>query len=311
MTKDHHHDNKPHNHRHSFNHVHSSVSSNILIAFYLNFGFALIEWGGGFWTRSLAIQADALHDFGDSLSLLIIWYLQRLSVKPPSNEFSFGFSRFSILGALGTGTILVTGSIYVLAQSFSKILNPSEVFVEGMIGLAMLGIMVNGWAFMRIRNAQSLSERMVSLHMLEDLWGWVVVFIGALVIQWKSWYWVDPVLSIFVAFFILRNAYRNLKEVFRILLQGVSKSFSVDRVTAVIAKNPMIESFHHVHVWALNEAFHIVTGHLVVRENLPITEVQNIKKAISQELNHKVGPCESTFEFETTSSVCEDDHHKV
>jgi cobalt-zinc-cadmium efflux system protein len=304
-------DKHDHSNVHSLHHSHSSVSGNILVAFYLNFGFALIEVIGGYMTKSLAIQADALHDFGDSLSLLIIWYLQKLSNKPVSKEYSFGFSRMSILGALGVGVVLVTGSIYVLSQSFVKILNPNEVIAEGMIALAILGVVVNAWAFLRIRNAKSLSERMVSLHMLEDLWGWVIVFIGAVLIKWKSWYWVDPLLSIFVAFFILRNTYRNLKDVFRILLQGVAKNFSMDRVTEVVKKNGYIESIHHVHVWALNEAFHIVTAHLVVKENMSINEIQKIKEDISKELNSLLGPCESTFEFETIASVCEDDHHKV
>jgi cobalt-zinc-cadmium efflux system protein len=302
-THDHHH----HNHFHS----HASAAGNILIAFYINLIFAFIELGGGFWTHSMAIQADALHDFGDSLSLLVIWYLQKLSNKPPSKEFSFGFSRLGILGALGTGIILISGSIYIMVQSLPKILNPTPVMSEGMILLGVLGVVVNGWAFIRTKNAVNISERMISLHMLEDLWGWVVVLIGAIVIQWKSWYWLDPLLSIFVSFFILQNTFKNLKEVFRILLQGASKSFSVDNVTALLAKHSVIKSFHHIHIWALNESYHVVTAHLVVSDNLTITEIQKIKWQVNEDLNHNIGACEAVFEFEVESSLCGEDQHKV
>jgi cobalt-zinc-cadmium efflux system protein len=281
------------------------------MAFYINFIFALVEIAGGLWTHSIAIQADALHDFGDSLSLLIVWYLQKLSQKPASKEFSFGFARFGILGALGTGIVLFSGSIYILVQGIQRFLSPSPVHSTGMIILAILGVMVNGWAFVQTKNAISISERMISLHMLEDLWGWVMVLIGALVIKWQSWFWVDPLLSIFVAFFIMRNTYRNLDEVFRILLQGASRTFSTDKIASILAQHPVIKSFHHVHVWALHESFHIVTAHIVVAENLMINEVQQIKKLINEDLNHKIGPCESTFEFETVASQCGDDHHKI
>jgi cobalt-zinc-cadmium efflux system protein len=279
------------------------------MAFYINFVFAFIEIAGGIWTHSIAIQADALHDFGDSLSLIIVWYLQKLSHKPPSKEYSFGFARLGILGALGTGLILVIGSCYILVQSVLRILNPAPVISEGMLLLAVLGIVVNGWAFVRTKNAVSISERMISLHMLEDLWGWVVVCIGAVVIYWQSWYWVDPLLSMFVAFFILQNAFKNLKEVFRILLQGASESFSIDRIAEVLEKNSFIKSYHHIHVWALNESFHIVTAHLVICDDLAISEVQKIKQTINKDLNHQIGPCESTFEFETEASFCGQDHH--
>jgi cobalt-zinc-cadmium efflux system protein len=244
------------------------------------------------------------------LSLLIVWYLQKLSSKPASKDYSFGFSRFGILGALGTGIILTSGSIYIIVQSVLKILNPTPVLAEGMILLAGLGVVVNGWAFIRTKNAVSISERMISLHMLEDLWGWVVVLFGALIIHWQSWYWLDPLLSIFVAFFILRNTFRNLKEVFKILLQGASESFTFDKISKVLAEYSVIKSYHHVHVWALHESFHVVTAHLVVGDNLTISEIQKIKRAISDDLNHKIGACESTFEFEIESNFCGEDHHK-
>lgn len=306
----HQHDHK-HDHSHSSTHSHAHSSGNILLAFYINFIFAFIEIAGGLWTHSMAIQADALHDFGDSLSLLLVWYLQKLSNKPASKDYSFGFSRLGILGALGTGIVLISGSIYIISQSVLKVLNPTPVESEGMILLAILGVMINGWAFVRTKNAVNISERMISLHMLEDLWGWVVVLIGAFIIYWKSWYWLDPILSIFVAFFILRNTFINLKEVFRILLQGASKNFSIDKIAGVIVQHPVIKSYHHIHVWALHESFHIVTAHLVVGENLTISEIQKIKQLISQDLNDKIGHCESTFEFETEASHCGEDHHKV
>jgi cobalt-zinc-cadmium efflux system protein len=314
MGKNHDHRiNHSHNSSHTHSHEHAQAynGGNILIAFYINFIFALVEVAGGVWTHSIAIQADALHDFGDSLSLFIVWYLQKISARSPSKDYSFGFARFGILGALVTGIILFSGSIYIIIQGVNKFLNPTEVYSNGMIFLAVLGVIINGWAFLRTKNATGIGERMISLHMLEDLWGWVIVLFGGLVIYWKSWYWIDPLLSIFVALFILRNTYRNLEEVFRILLQGTSKYFSIDRLAEVLSYHSVIKSFHHLHIWALHESFHIVTAHLVVVENLKISDIQKIKKEINEDLNHKIGPCECTFEFETELSLCGEDHHKT
>ena len=195
---DHDHVHPHHEHHHHGHHHHGDVK-NLGIAFILNVCFTIIEIVGGILTNSVAILSDALHDLGDSLSLGLAWYFQRLSEKGRDRNFSYGYKRFSVLGALITSVVLVIGSVIIIYSAVSRLQHPQISNGLGMLGLAVLGILVNGAAVVRLKGSSSVNSRAVMLHLMEDVLGWVAVLIGSLFIYFFDWQIIDPILSLMIA----------------------------------------------------------------------------------------------------------------
>lgn len=197
---------------------------NIKIAFFLNLFFTILEIIGGLWTNSMAILSDALHDLGDSISLGMAWYFEKYSQKGPDEFFSFGYARFSLLGALINSMVLIIGSILVLSRSIPRIFQPESVNAEGMLVFAILGIAINGLAAIRLRKGTSLNEKVVSWHLLEDVLGWIAVLAVSIALLFIDLPILDPILSILITLFVLFNVIKNIKAVMHVFLQGVPKN---------------------------------------------------------------------------------------
>lgn len=271
--------NHSHDHSKSHNHNHQKVG-NIKVAFFLNFSFTIVELVGGILTNSMAILSDALHDLGDSLTLGLAWYLEKYSTKKSDFKFSFGYARFSLLGALLNSIILVVGSIIILSQAIPRIFSPAEVNPQGMFLLAILGIVINGLAVLRLRHGTSLNERVVSWHLLEDVLGWVVVLIGSVVLIFFDIPWIDPVMSIFISIYILFHVYKNLKETMNIFLQGVPKNISIsDLEDEIMAKTGVLAAYH-THVWSLDGEKNLISMHIVVSDELKREDIIEVKRQI-------------------------------
>jgi len=193
-----------HHHRHHP----AGDTGNLKTAFFLNFAFTIIEIIGGILTNSVAILSDAIHDFGDSLSLGLAWYLQKLSKKGRNSTFTYGYKRFSLLGAIITSLVLVIGSVIILYEAIPRLFQPEPAHVPGMIGMAILGVIVNGAAVWRTRSGQSMNEQVVSWHLLEDVLGWMAVLLGAVLMYFFDAPIIDPLLSIGITLFILYNVAR-------------------------------------------------------------------------------------------------------
>lgn len=307
---DHHHRHSHHHHDHGHSHHHfdtNSANSAVFYAFSLNLVFCIVEAIGGYHASSQAIMADALHDFGDSLSLLALLGLRWLSKRTPGSAYSYGYRRLNILGATIVGLTLVTGSILILGSSLPKILNPKVVHGPLMLALSVLGIAVNGASFLRLKNQGGIGENLVRLHLLEDLWGWIIVAIGALAIYFFGWNWLDPLLSVFLAFFILWRSLQQIKELGRLMLLGAGQAF--DRVTLAqkIKDVGGVMDVHHLHVWELDSGFHVITAHVVVKEEVDTVVVKNAIRASLL----KIGKCEVTIEIEVEGEDCLDPLHPV
>lgn len=306
-----HHDHNHHSHGHGhhthFHGVSSSGSRAIAVAFALNLIFCLVEWVGGFYAGSQAVLADALHDFGDSLSLGLLLVLRWYSQKVPTESYSYGYRRLNLVGASLVGLSLVLGSIFILGQSVPKIFNPGTVQAPLMMVLALLGVLVNGAAFWRLRSSSGAGEKMISLHLLEDLWGWVIVMVGAVAISLFSWTWLDPLLSVILAAFILWRTVLQFKDIGRKILLGAQSHFSPSVVESIVQKIPGVIDVHHVHVWELESDFHIVTVHLV----LVSPEVSVVVKQQVRDGLERLGPCEITMELEWEGEICLDPVHPL
>ena len=182
------------------------TEKNILIAFLLNLGFSVFEFFGGIFTGSVAILSDALHDLGDAISIGISWYFERLSKKQPDKKYTYGYKRYSVLGGLITTTVLIVGSLIVIFNAISRVFNPVSINYNGMIIFALIGASVNLCAAFFTKDGDSLNQKAVNLHMLEDVLGWLVVLAGAVIMRFTDIKIIDPILSLVVAVFILINS---------------------------------------------------------------------------------------------------------
>ncbi|WP_414829979.1 cation diffusion facilitator family transporter [Alteromonas sp. H39] len=285
-------------------HSHSHSSEKIGWAFFLNFGFTIIEFIGGWLTNSTAIMADAVHDLGDTLSIGSAWLLNKLGTKSATKEFTYGYRRLSLLGALINGIVLIVGSAWILYEAVPRLSNPEMPETEGMIALAILGVLVNGFAAFKLQGGKSLNEKVLNWHLLEDVLGWVAVLIVAIVMQFKDWPVLDPVLSIGFTLFILFNVIRNLVSTVKLFFQASPDNSLLQNVTDKLLELDAVSDLHHLHIWSLDGEHHVATVH-VVSQFESKAEYLELKESVSNalqgfELSH------TTIEIELTSEECRD-----
>ena len=263
----------------------------------------MLEFFGGWWTGSLAIWADALHDLGDSFALGMAWYLERLSGRRPTARFSYGPRRLSLLGAMLNGAILVVGSVIILAQAVPRLFDPQEVYAPGMLLFALIGVVVNGWAVLKLRHEQTLNARLVAWHLLEDVMGWTAVLLVSIVLQFWDAYVLDPMLSILITIYILRNVLRNLEKTVLLFLQAVPADIRLDEFEQRLAAIPAVQSTHHTHVWSLDGERNVLTTHLVVDSAATRDEIQSIKRSV-REIADRHSIAHITIDIEYTDEPC-------
>lgn len=289
-------------HHHDHHHAHADVK-NIKTAFFLNFSFTIIEFVGGLLTNSVAILSDAVHDLGDSFSLGLSWYFQKVAKKPRTKEYTYGYKRFSLLGAVINSVVLLVGSILILIHAIPRLFNPQHPDVKGMLLLAVLGVIINGLAVFRLRKGSSINERVVSLHLLEDVLGWLAVLIGAGIMYFVDAPFIDPLLSILISLYILYNVYRNIRQSLRIILQGSPAELDIEEVKRSVQEIEEVQSVHDLHAWSVDGEYNVMTIHVVLRNSLPMTEQHRLKLLIREKLL-ALGVQHCTIEFEVVDEDC-------
>lgn len=299
MAKDHHN----HDHSQTPGHHHHG-GSNIKVAFFLNLCFTIIEFIGGFWINSVAVMSDALHDLGDSLSLGLAWYFEKISAKGSDRKFSYGYKRFSLLGAVVNSVVLLVGSFIILSEAVPRIWNPEPVNATGMIGFAILGIVVNGAAVLRLKGDNSINEKVVRLHLMEDVLGWIAVLVGGIVLLFFDWPFIDPLLSVGITVFVLYNVVKNLRHSLKILLQGTPANINPEEVTNRILALPEIQSIHDLHIWTLDGTYNVLTLHAVVTEDMLLQHAETIKQQI-RGIMADLAVQHVTVELEMPGTLCE------
>jgi len=264
-------------HNHAHDHSHSSHSDNLRTAFFLNLFFSILEIFGGILTNSVAILSDALHDFGDSLAIATAWYLQKKARTGSDEKFSFGYKRFSLLGALINSVILVVGSIFVLSEAIPRMLNPEVTSAPGMMAFAVLGITINSVAVLKLKGAKSLNEKVVSWHLIEDILGWAAVLVVSIVLLFTDFYILDPILSGLITLYVLYNVVKNLKATAYLFLQGVPTEISLKKIETELNRISGVKSLHHIHIWSLDGENHVMSVHAVVDDAASSEQILDIK----------------------------------
>lgn len=285
-------------------HDHSNDSTGDLrLAFFLNLSFTIIEIAGGIWTNSLAILSDAIHDLGDSLSLGMAWYLETYARKDKDKKYSYGYRRYSLLSALINTVVLIVGSVFILSRAVTRLFNPEPVDAKGMILFAVLGIIVNGLAMLRLRGGKSLNAQVVAWHLIEDVLGWVAVLIMSIVLLFTDLYILDPIFSILITSFVLFNVIKNLRKTLALFLQAVPENMDLEMIENRLLAIDNVCSSHHTHIWSMDGEHHVLTTHLVVEEDTSQDEVLCIKEDINQ-LSKEMDFLHTTVEIEYGDEKC-------
>ena len=281
------------------------TEKNILIAFILNLVFSLFELLGGIFTGSIAILSDSLHDIGDALSIGISYFLEKKSKQPSDNKYTYGYIRYSVLGGIITTMILFVGSILVIYESIKRLIDPIEIHYNGMIIFAIFGVIVNSLASYFTKEGDSINQKAVNLHMLEDVLGWIVVLIGSILMKFTDIVYIDSILSILVALFIFINTFSNLKTIIDLFLEKTPDNIDIEELKKHLLSIKGVKDVHHIHIRSIDGYNNTSTLHAVVDKYDP-----EIKNNIKEELEeHGIG--HSTIELELSSEKCHDDNCEI
>lgn len=294
-----------HDHSEGHHHVHP-VTSNLKVAFFLNFCFTIIEFVGGILTNSMAIMSDAIHDLGDTIAIGSAWFMERHSEKGCDDKYNYGYKRFSPLSAFITSVILIIGSVFIFIETIPRLIHPEAVNAKGMLLLAILGVTMNGLAVLRLKsgNNDSINQKAVMLHLMEDALGWVAVLVGSIVMLFANVPILDPILSLLIAVYILYNAIKNLRAILNVFLQAVPPKFDRNAAMEKILKTPHVLDLHDMRVWSMDGSEMVMSVHLVVEENLSSAQHQALKKEVKHTCLHlNIGHV--TLEIETHAEGCQ------
>ena len=294
-----------HSHNHNHHHAHDK-NERIGWTFFLNVTFTIIEFIGGWLTNSTAIMADAVHDLGDSISIGFAWLLSHFSDKQASSTYSYGYKRLSLFGALINSVVLIAGSIFILVEAIPRLSNPEMPMVEGMLGLALLGVTVNGYAVYKLKAGTTLNEKVLTWHLLEDVLGWGAVLVVSIILMFVDWPILDPLLSIAFTLFILFNVVKNLKSTLDLFLQASPNRETQIEITDVLLSKSEVREVHHLHYWSLDGESHVLTAHLMLKEQFDVSTIKLLKKTIAEDLA-PFDLSHTTIEFEFPDEVCRDD----
>ena len=271
---------------------------NIFIAFILNLSFSIFEFWGGIFTGSVAITSDAVHDLGDAASIGLSYFFEKKSRKQPDQRYSYGYTRYSVMGGFLTTIILLMGSSLMIYNAIMRIANPGVIHYNGMILFAIVGVCVNFCAALITHKGVSLNQKAVNLHMLEDVLGWLVVLVGSVIMRFTDFALIDPIMSIGVSLFILFNAGRNLKEIIDLFLEKVPNGICTEEIIQAIRETEGVIDVHHLHIWGMDESNILATMHIVSDR-----ESEFVKSTI-RNLLRNYGITHITIEHESSSEHC-------
>ena len=287
-------------------HTHAARSQRMGWAFLLNLSFSIIEFIGGWLTNSTAIMADAVHDLGDSLSIGSGWLLDRLGNRKPDSQFTYGYRRLSLVGALVNGLVLISGSIWVISEALPRLLDPVMPHTEGMIALAVLGVTVNSFAAYKLKAGKTLNEKILNWHLMEDVFGWLAVLLVALVMPIVDMPILDPLLSVGFTLFILINVVKTVLTTGRLFIQATPNANTVDTITQSLLSLDKVESVHHLHLWSLDGEQHVLTAHIRAYPLDSLEDYSKLKETIHTALSSE-DIAHTTIEIELSDERCRDE----
>ena len=294
----------------------------VWLAFLLNFSFAIIEFIFGGLFGSSAILADAVHDLGDAFAIGISAFLESISNREEDSRYTLGYKRFSLLGAILTAVILITGSTLVILENISKFIEPQAVDHEGMLWLGVTAIAINLTASLIVQKGQTKNESILSLHFLEDTLGWLAVIVVAIILRYTDWYFLDPLLSLVISFFILSKALPRFWSTLKIFLDAVPEGVDIKQVKNDLEQLDNVASINQLNLWTMdglekNAIVHVCLKRMeqmevckeAIRALLKERGFQNVTIEVDEDLATHRSHKRNIEELEASQSHGHDHHH--
>ena len=276
-------------------HHHKKASKNLAFVFFVNLIFNIIVIIGGLATNSMAILADCIHDMSDTISMAVAWILEHISQKDSSDNFSYGYQRFSILGAVITSTFVIVMAFFILQEAIPRLFAPEEVDAGGMLLVGMVGLIFKSISVWKLHGGETFNERAILYHLLGDIFEWIAILILSIIlIFWSDASYLDPFISIGIALWLIFNLGRTLYKSILILLQKTPDNFDVcDFKTNILAIDG-INAIDDFHIWSLDGIDSVMT--LKVAVDKKYTQ-ENIKKEIYN-ISNEYHVVDITIEFD-------------
>ena len=256
----------------------------VWVAFFLNLTYAIVEFIAGGVFGSSAVLADSVHDLGDAISIGISAFLETISNREEDRQYTLGYKRFSLLGALVTAVILITGSILVILENTTKLFNPQPVNDEGILWLGMIAVTINVLASLVVRKGQTKNESILSLHFLEDTFGWLAVILMAIVLRFTDWYILDPLLSLVISIFILIKAIPRFWSTLKIFLDAVPEGVETGDLEKDLETLTNVKSVNQLSIWSMDGLENNAIIHICIKDWEKIMET---KEAVRQFLEER------------------------
>lgn len=266
---------------------------NILIAFILNISFSLLEIIGGFITNSISILSGAVHDLADAASIGISYFFEKKSKHKPNYKYTYGYVRYSILAAFITTIILLCGSLLVIYNATNRLFNPIDINYDGMIIIALIGILFNIIAVHKTKGGHSLNQEAVNLHLLQDVLSWIVVLIGSILIKFTKINYIDSIMSFTISIYIIIHALKHLKIVLDLFLEKTPDNVNIKKIKKELLENKNIICINHIHIWSMDGYNNYATLHVIINND----EVEKTEEYIKEYLK-KENISHTTIEIE-------------
>lgn len=290
-----------HSGHHHHGHQHSSGNqNNLLWATLLNIVITVAEVIGGLLSNSLSLLGDALHNFSDAVAVFIAYLANRISKRASTPSKTFGYKRIEILAALFNAVVLIAICIFLFVEAIQRFSKPQEVKGTLMFVIATIGLVANlvGVLLLHKDADKNLNIRAAYLHLLGDTLSSVLVIISGILIIYFKWYWVDPLVTIIIGLYIMKETFDILRQTINILMQFAPEGINLFDIKREIETLPQINNVHHVHVWCLSDNQVHFESHIDLKEDLLNSETDTIRSSISDLLHDKYGIVHSTLQFE-------------
>ena len=255
----------------------------VWIAFFLNLSYAIVEFIAGGIFGSSAVLADSVHDLGDAIAIGISAFLETISNREEDRQYTLGYKRFSLLGALVTVVILITGSILVILENITKLFNPQPVNDEGILWLGIIAVSINLLASLVVRKGKTKNESILSLHFLEDTLGWLAVILMAIILRFTDWYILDPLLSLVISIFILTKAIPRFWSALKIFLDAVPEGVETGDLEKELEALTNVKSVNQLSIWSMDGLENNAIVHLCLEDWEQMMETKNQVRQLLEE----------------------------
>jgi cobalt-zinc-cadmium efflux system protein len=296
-----------HHHNHHHNHSGSGVNGeNLLIAALLNFTITVVEIAGGILSNSFALLSDAMHNFGDTIAIFLAYLSNKISKRTPTLDKTYGFKRIEIMAALINALIMIFICVFLFAEAAKRFHHPQPINGVTMVIISSIALFANfiSLTFLKKDKEKNLNVKAAYTHLLVDTLSSFAVLLGGIIIFYRKIYWIDPLLTFLIGIYILKEALDILKQAYLILLQATPNNLDLVQVKASIEAFNEIDNVHHIHAWNLDDSQIHFECHIDLKENIRISETEEILFKIKTQLKNKFKIAHTTVQFEY--NCCDD-----